>query len=75
MTKKHRPQLSRPISDQDIFDLIDTTNRQYLEWLPQISPSVDTSAISSDLSIDRRYHPLDLVFYTSSQRTMNALME
>ena len=74
MTKKHRPQLSRSVSDQDIFDLIDTTNRQYLEWLPQILPSIDAAAISSDLNIDRPHHPLGLVFYTSSQRTMNALL-
>lgn len=76
MTKKQRPKtLSRPISDEDVFDLIDTTNRQYLEWLSQVSPLIDTTDISSDPSIDRSNHPLDLVLYTSNQRIKNALLE
>ncbi len=75
MTKKHKPPqaLSRPISDQDIFDLINTTNQQYLEWLPRIWPDADTTTISSDPSVDRSNHPLDMIFYT--HRTTNALLE
>ena len=76
MTKKHRPEvLSRPISDQDIFDLINDTNQQYLEWLTRFWPSPDTPAVSSDPGIDRGSHSLDLIFYTSSHRPTNALLE
>ena len=64
-----------PISDREVFDLIEATDRQYQEYLAQleliaaIEPQTTTGG-----PVNRLDHPLQLVIYTS-RRPPDALLD
>lgn len=64
-----------PVSDRDVFDLIEATNRQYREYLTQLERiAAIEPQTTAGAPVNRLDHPLQLVIYTS-RRPPDALLD